>query len=55
MRIALEQARSMNAPGIALVGIADEHISSRPASARQSSHFIPVGKPPPPRPRSPEL
>ncbi len=45
--------RSMNAPGSPSSPLQMMYFSS-PGWARQISHFLPVGKPPPPRPRRPE-
>jgi len=45
--------RSMKAPGSPSSPLARTYRGS-PEALRQESHLVPVGKPPPPRPRSPE-
>ena len=45
--------RSMNAPGSPSSALQTMHLSS-PSARAPASHFTPHGKPPPPRPRSPE-
>ena len=52
VRVALEHARSMNAPGSPSSALQITYFAS-PGCSAASSHFMPVGKPPPPRPRRP--
>ncbi len=46
--------RSMNAPGSPSSALHSTYFTS-PLELAQNSHFTPVGKPPPPRPRRPEV
>ena len=53
VRIALDHGPVHERPGVAFVGVADRGISVRLADLRANFHFVPVGNPPPPRPRRP--
>ena len=46
--------RSMNAPGSPSSALQMTYLGS-PLALRHVSHLTPVGNPPPPRPRSPDL
>ena len=52
--IGLQHAAVHEGPGVALVRVAEDVFHLAPGFARRRSHFRPVGKPAPPRPRRPE-
>ena len=51
-RVALHQVLVDVGAGVALVAVGDDELRARPAAPRANSHFVPAGKPAPPRPRT---